>query len=143
MDTIAAIAAGGAGEPFLYRRPESVHVLPMLRKPVHDIPVIGGNALRVALAVADDILLGQAVFLTQIGAKLHRLVVDLAEIGSVRQIVLAYLKGDMGIIAAPFGAGAAMPAPVVPRERLVGCNRTVGQFSDKGMDADLPPAGLL
>lgn len=96
-----------------------------------------------ALAVADNVLLGQAVFFAQVGAKLHRLIVDLAKIGSVRQIVLTDFKGDMGIIAAALGAGAAMPAPVVPRKRLIGGDGSVGQLPDKGVDADLPPAGFL
>ena len=36
---------------------EGVHRLAMLREPVHDVAVVAGNAERVTLAVADDVLL--------------------------------------------------------------------------------------
>ena len=115
----------------------------MLREPVHDIPVIGGNALRMALAVADDIFLGQAVLLAEVNAKLHRLIIDLVEIGGVRQAILANFKRDVGIITGALGTGAAMPAPVIPRKRLVSGNRPIRQLADKSVNADLPIHGLV
>lgn len=49
----------------------------MLWKPVYDIAMIGGNAQLGPLAVADNVLFGQAIQLAQIGAKLDGLLIDL------------------------------------------------------------------
>ena len=46
----------------------------------------------VAFAVADDVLLCQAIEFAEIHAEIHRLVVDLVQIGGVREIVLADLE---------------------------------------------------
>ena len=59
-----------------------VHVLSVLREPVHNITVVAGNAQLVALAVADDILFRQSVLLAEIYAKFYRFLVDLKLIGT-------------------------------------------------------------
>ena len=85
--------------------------------------------------------LGQAVLLAEVNAKLHRLIVDLVEIGGVCQAILANFKRDVGVIAGALGTGAAMPAPVIPRKRLVSGNRSIRQLADKSVNADLRSMG--
>ena len=70
----------------------------MLWKPVHHITVVGCNALFVSFGVADDVLLGQAVLLAEIGTKFNGLTVHLLEVGIIRKTVLADFKSDMGVV---------------------------------------------
>src|SRR5699024_5237838 len=103
----------------------------------------GGDTPDEALAVADDVLCHQAVFLAQIGAKFHGLLVYGGEVVRVRQIILANLERDVGIVAGAFGSRAAVPAAIIPRQHLIGGNRAVRQFADKGVGAHLPPVRLV
>src|SRR5699024_2453544 len=88
-----------------------------------------------SLEVADDHPVGQGVDvvgLAQHGSELHRLLVDLAEIALVGEGVLTDLKGDVGVVgAAPGGAGAGVPAPVVPGQGLDSAHGAVGQLANK------------
>ena len=116
------------------RRTEGVHVLPVLRPPMKNIPVVGGDAQVIALAVADDILLCQAIESAEIHAEVHRFMIDLVQIIGVREIVLADLEGDVGVIADTAG----VPTTVIPRQGLIGCHRPIGQLADETMDAGPP-----
>ena len=109
----------------------------MLREPVHDIAVIGRNALLVALAVTDDIFLRQPILLAEIHTQLDRFLVNGRKIRGIGQTVLANLKANMRIV----GAAAAMPAAHIPRQRLVGGNGAVLQLANESVDTDLTPAG--
>ena len=81
-----------------YIHPESIHALAVLREAVHDVAVIGRDAERVTFAVTDDVLLRQIVLLAEINAELDRFGVDLIEIRSIGQAVLANLKTDIAEI---------------------------------------------
>lgn len=116
---------------------EGVHVLAMLGPPVHDIAVVGGDALLVAFAVADDVLLGQPELRAEIGTEFDSLTVHLAEVCGIIQPVLADLEADMCVVTASLLAACTVPAAMVPREGLVGCDRTVCQLADEGVTADL------
>ena len=111
----------------------------MLWKPVHHIAVVGCHALLVTFGVADDVLFGQTVLLTEVGTKFNGLTVHLLKVGIIRKTVLADFKTDMGIVCTP----PSVPTTMIPRESLVCGNRAVSQLADKGMNADLSAAGML
>ena len=119
----------------LHLRAESIHALAVLGEPVHHITVVGGNALLVALTMADDVLLGQIILLAEVGAQFHSLPIDLPKIHLVGQIIFTDLKADVGIV----GAATGMPPSIIPGQRLVGGNGAVLQFADKRVNADLSP----
>ncbi len=123
----------------LDRLTESVHGIPhaklcpeMLR-----VAMVGCNAPRTSFLVADDDAVCQrvkAVLLTEHGEQLHRRFIRpfrhllcRCHIGAgeaaPRCVLdtrwLAHLHPDVGIVAAALAARAAVPSPVVPRERLV------------------------
>ena len=111
----------------------------MLRKPVHDISVVGSDAALVSFAVADDVLFGQTELLAQVGAKLDGLQIHLLEVGAVREAVFTNFESDMGVVC----AAACMPSSVIPRQRLVSGDAAVCQLADETMDAYLATAGVV
>ena len=58
-----------AAQPRFHIRPEGVHALAVLREPVHHIGMVGSDAFPIAFAVAEDVLLGQAVLLAKVSTK--------------------------------------------------------------------------
>ena len=76
--------------------------------------------------MTDDHPVGQrveAVLFAEIGGQLHGLLVHRIEIAGIRQAVLTNLKGDVGVVGAPAaGAGASVPATVIPWQGLDGGN---------------------
>ena len=126
-------------QQILHVRPEGVHGLSVLGEPVHHIGVVGGDALLVPLAVADDVLLSQAELPAQVGTQLHRLLIDGGEINRVFQAVLADFKADVGAV----GRAASVPAEMIPREGLVCSDGAVCQLADERVDAHLPAHWLV
>lgn len=101
--------------------------------------MVGCNVLFITLTVTDDVLLGQSVLLTKVGTRFYGLTVHLLKVGIIRKTVLADFKTDMSIVCTASG----VPSTMIPRECLIGCNRTVSQLADKGMNADLSSAGMI
>ena len=118
--------------------PEGVHALAVLGEPVHHIGVVGSDAFPIAFAVAEDVLLGQAVLLAEVSTKFYRFLVDFIEVYLVGETVFANFKADVGVVA----GAAAVPAPMIPGQSLVCSNRAICQLADKGVAADFPPIGV-
>ena len=136
---LGGIIHHGFGKTRFYICTEGVHGLTVLGKPVHNITMVGGNFLLVALGVADNVLLGQTIQLAQIHAKFNGLPVHLLEIGVVQKTVLADLKADMGVVCRTSG----VPSTMVPRKGLVRGDGAVSQLADKGMNADFTATGVV
>jgi hypothetical protein len=111
----------------------------MLGKPVHDITMIGSDALTVAFRVTDDILFGQTIFFAQIRTKFDGLLVHLTEVRCISEAVFTDLETDMGIV----GRAACVPATMIPRQSLIGGNGAISQLADKSVDADFSAAGVV
>lgn len=106
---------------------------------MHHVTVVGCDALLVALGVADDVLLGQAILFAEVGTKFNGFTVHLLEIGVIRKTVLADFKTDMRVV----GAAAGVPSTVIPRESLVSGNGAICQFADESVDTNLSAAGMI
>lgn len=131
-------------EEFLHFRTESIHALAMLGEPVHDIAVVGSDALLMTFAMADDALLGKTILLAEIHAEFDCLLVYLVEVDGIGQIIFADFKADIAEeVSVALGTAAGMPSADIPGERLVGGNCTVLQFADKAVDANLAAAGMI
>ena len=76
-------------KPSLDRCTEGIHILAVFREPVHHIAVVGRDAERVSLAVADDVILGEVVLLTEVDAELDSFLVNGRKIRGIGQTVLA------------------------------------------------------
>jgi len=122
-----------------YISTKGIHVLSVLRKPVHHVAVIAGDAQLISLRVADDILIRQSVLFAEIDAKLHGLLINSRKIRGIGQTVLADFKADMCIICRTTG----VPATMIPRKRLISGDASVSQLADEAVDADLPSVRLV
>ena len=103
------------------------------------IAVVRSNAALVSFGMADDVLLGQPELLAQVGTKLDGLRVHLLEVGAVREAVFTNFEADMGVVCAT----ACMPAAMIPRQRLIGCDAAVCQLADEAVDANLTTTGMV
>ena len=129
----------------LHRRrnsgPKIVHADPVPAPPVHHVGVVGRNAPGIALAVAQHHPVGlwvQMIELTQIRRQLHGGLIRRPKIALVSQVVLADLKGNVGVVA----AAPAVPPTHIPGQGLIGTHRAVRRLADHGVDAG-PHAALI
>ena len=113
---------------------EIVHSLALLVEPVEHVAVIAGNALLIALRVADNVLKRvQVKHLAEVGKQLYGFLVDRTKVRRIGQIVLANFHADMGRV----GRAARMPSAHLPGQRLIGGDGAVFEFPDKTMHTDL------
>ena len=75
--------------------------------------------------------------LAKISRQLARLLIDLCKIRRIVQPILADLKLDPSVIAAPLTAGTASPRLIIPGHRLNRRNTPVSQLPDPGIQARL------
>ena len=94
--------------------------------------MVGRDTELIPLAVADDVLLRQTELLAEISAKLNCFLVYGRKISGVGKPALAYLETNITVVCLTSG----VPAPVIPRERLVCGDTAVSEFPDECVDTD-------